>query len=195
MCPQKNQRSVSIPIRSAFLPIYYVNKGIDLRLLDKLEFDRQFCAAPKPPSDEGGGFAARRRRRERQLPLSQKSEIFASSPDKGSLRALMRQYNFLTNWNWRRLHLPLPMGEVAHKVGRRGHFPSQSCPVGMPAYPKGRAKGRSKDEEKFKLSNRLTINIVGAAIRRPQDGNPSPYTHSTNWNLINRDYFRNRMHQ
>ena len=52
-----------------------------------------------PPSDEGGGFAARRRRRERRLPLSQKSEIFASSPDKGSLRALPRQYNYLTNWN------------------------------------------------------------------------------------------------
>ena len=58
-----------------------------------------FAPLPVPPSDEGGGFAARRRRRERQLPLSQKSEIFASSPDKGSLRALPRQYNYLTNWN------------------------------------------------------------------------------------------------
>ncbi len=41
-------------------------------------------SGPKPPSDEGGGFCEAKDGGREQLPLSQKSKIFASSPDKGS---------------------------------------------------------------------------------------------------------------
>ena len=85
---------------------------------------------------------------------------------------------YSTNWNWRRLHLPLPMGEVAHKVGRRGHFPSQACPVGMPALPKGEPRDAAKMKTNSSLSHRLASNIVGAAIRRPRATNGRPYIHT-----------------
>ena len=81
-----------------------------VRQLDKLDFSNQISIAPKPPSDEGGGFAARRRRRERYLPLSHAARVTIAcgrsgrGSDKGSLRALPRQYNYLTNWILSKCH-------------------------------------------------------------------------------------------
>ena len=68
------------------------------------------------------------------------------------------------------------MGEVAHKVGRRGHFPSQSCPVGMPALPEGEPRDAAKIPSDACFANCLPrLSFPGGSAQKNRAGaSPHP---------------------